>query len=630
MSQINDLASKIKEYSQLYYEGVPQISDDEFDELIEQLKALDPNNEILHKTGWGMNVPDNERKFKHKYSKVIGIEDKISPSELRKKLSLLNIPNNTKIIITPKFDGISVLLYYEKGKFIRALTRGDGEYGIDITDKVIDKIPNELPDKFTGRVRGEFICSIQTWDQFYAKDNKSARNFGGGLLSKIHNVNKEDIDRFDIVVYDLLYDTIPLSYSEQLNLLHGFKFNNISPFYIRYEQDFNIFTESNCIDNASEMLNDLCSKYECDGLVFNVEALDKRFAVKWNIETKTTEVLDVKWQFSRLGKLTPVVYITPVTLCGAVIQKTTGFNYQYIKENCIGKGSNITVCRSGAVIPYIVKVNSKSNFLNIPQTCPYCGSDLEVDGVNLICTNKNCEGYSSNNLLYFLNTVSPIDGLGDKLLQNFINHFKLKTVIDFLTFIKNYDNDFELIRYCKLTNGLGNSAFKKFKKLIDIYKNTSLDLKRLFCGLGLPALSTKTVDKLFDLFDYETLMYQLKHSQISIIPGVNYVALKSLYDNQGYIEQVIGLLNYVPYVLKQTKEPNIIYDIGIAVTGSLSCSRRAFFEECKSVGIREVSIAKAEILVTNDTSTGTTKIREAEKRGTKIMSEEEFRKEYLS
>lgn len=180
-----------------------------------------------------------------------------------------------------------------------------------------------------------------------------------------------------------------------------------------------------------------------------------------------------------------------------------------------------------------------------------------------------------------------------------------------------------------MTSGLGKVAYAKFTKLFNIYRNESLDLEKVFVGLGLPSLSNKSVSKIFELFGYKTLMEKLSTHSLQTIPGVNYIAIESLYDNQAYIDEVISLLKNEPKLLKNTKENNIIYNIKVCITGALSVSRKAFLDICESYGIHESSIAKADILVTNDTESGSTKNKEAQKRGTKIMDEDTFRKVYF-
>ena len=620
--EIKQLEILIIKNSEAYYSGRNCIPDEVFDHYVKRLAQLDPENEVIKSTGWGMKV-QSTKKRPHRYGKVIGIPDKPKPEIVNKRIKNLGMEYKTAYIST-KLDGCSILLYYKDGKLEEVLTRGDGDTGENVTDRISIMVPTVIDKTFTGRIRGEFIIDKDTWNRKYAENNKSARNYAAGLLNR-DTFDEEEITDFRLICYKALDINNPMNFEEQQNFLENMGFYTVP--YLKVDKiDSNLLsTKESCNKLLSDLNQDV---FECDGLVVNCD--DIEFAVKWNEEGVETKVIDIKYQPSRLGKLTPVIYIEPVELSGATINKLSGFNYQFIVDNGVGVGSIIKVVRSGDVIPYITDIITNSRDNKIPEKCPVCGGELSIEGVNLICKNENCDSRGKGTLLYFIQTVTPVDGLGEKLLQILFTHFKINNVLQFIHFANTYDR-LQLMRFCNITKGLGKSAFIKFKELLDKYRNESLNLVKIITGLGLPSLGEKSVKKILDIYSYQDLINALKDNTISSIPGVNYIAVQSLYLNYEYIENVVNSLRNIPFcLLKRDIKDNII-DIGkICITGPLSVSRKEFLDLCSDIGIEESSIAKADVLVTNTPNSNTNKNKEAIKRGIKVMSEKEFREKYLN
>ena len=193
MDNIEQLEKDIKYYAEKYYNGEPEISDEQFDKLVERLKQLKSNSAVLT-TGWGFEV--NGDKIKHKYSHI---------GSLDKTKTYDDIPNrfkNKRVYISPKLDGLSAVLYYKDGVLQKAVTRGNGEYGKDITSKLKliegDKIKSTW---FTGAVRGELIINKTNWSKLQEKyeDLIAPRNFAAGIINR-KDID-EDIKYIDLVVY---------------------------------------------------------------------------------------------------------------------------------------------------------------------------------------------------------------------------------------------------------------------------------------------------------------------------------------------------------------------------------------------------------------------------------------------
>lgn len=355
---ITELINRIKYNAQCYYEGHPEISDDEFDELVERLHCVDPDNPILTTTGYGYN-PSSSKKVTHMYGGMDSIN--------RKPRYISGIPNDYEIVrLTPKFDGISGAAYYKNGEFYLGLTRGNGSVGVDCTNKmnmILSDLSKKIPN-FTGAIRGEFIITNEDWE-LYKKihpEAKSQRNVVAGIINR--NEIDDDIKYITFIVYKIIANE-----NCAFSFLHS---GTTSAYLDKYFNDsaseFMIVDKN---DLTQEILEDLFNKYKeqypCDGIVItrdkikyeNNKLIYDEVAYKFNSDVESTEVLNIEWNRTRTGKMTPTIIFRPIDLDGATIRRCSGFNAKFILDNKITKGTRIKIQRSGLVIPDIVEVFSE-------------------------------------------------------------------------------------------------------------------------------------------------------------------------------------------------------------------------------------------------------------------------------
>lgn len=617
-----ELIKNIKINAELYYTGQECVPDSVFDSWVQELSELAPTTDVLSSVGWGYSPAS--KKVKHLYNFEMYM-DKIHPEDVLKFTRNSNI---TQCVITPKYDGASVFAYYTDGVFTLALTRGDGKVGQNITDKVKDLVPTYVESSFTGFVRGEFILPESAWKSKYWEEGKNSRNFSAGKLSS--DVFEDCLYDHKVVCY-FVYDVnnVGITAEEQLKFLRANNFTTTVYKKGALSDISNFNSTDYCTDVLSNLVND---EYQCDGIVITYDDEGRKVGVKWNIVTKHTTVTNVKWQNSRLGRFTPVLEIEPVILEGATISNVTGHNCENIVNNRIGKGAVVEISRSGGVIPKLERVISEGEVV-IPERCPYCGSKLSMVGVNLVCENVTCSGRGENSVNYFIDTTVPVDGLGPTLISFLTSKFHITSVTDLITFANNKANSFKVIQECKRAKGLGESAAAKMLELLRKIREEELVLEKVIVGLGLPGLGEKTVKNISSsvtsLLEFITSIDE----STKYMQGVTYVALTSLLEYKTYILSVVSAFIKTPVsYFKKYRENNIIKaysNMKICVTGLLSVSRKDFLDECDIVGITESSIVKASVLVTNVTD-NTVKYQEAQKRGIPVMTEAEFRKEYLA
>lgn len=339
--EVKELEEKIKYYAENYYQGNSLIPDETFDSLVDTLRKIKPDSPILT-TGWGFEVHGN--KIKHKYTHIGSLDKCKTYKEIPDMFKV-----NQMIYVSPKLDGLSAVAYYKNGKLIKGITRGNGEYGKDITNKLIKILGNEIQDKsFTGGVRGELIISNSNWELLKQKYNDSdmiaPRNFAAGIINR--DEIEEDIQYIDMVVYKVVGDE-----SNKLRNRHqvlewlsqNFK-HHIPELCIYITQDW----DSNIAVNIFNLFKQ--NGYNLDGLVLTLDNIQytnnngilyTEVAYKFAAETVNTIVRDIKWTLSRLQRYVPVVEIEPVELSGARIERATGNNAKMIQDLGIGIGAEI-------------------------------------------------------------------------------------------------------------------------------------------------------------------------------------------------------------------------------------------------------------------------------------------------
>lgn len=363
----SSLENIIKENATNYYtNGKQKLSDEVFDAAVDKIREENPNSEVLT-TGWGYK-PGSENKFRHRYCHIGSLKKARTFEEVENKLG-----KDFRYHISAKLDGLSCVLYYEEGLLQKALTRGDGEFGIDITKKVvaIDDTLAVLKDtKFTGAVRGEIFMTPKSFEEFkvHNPDAANARNSAAGLINS--NEITEDYKYLSLYVYTVV--------AEENDNLFGVMF--INNLYTWLEDNFkhvapHVISSLMAEDCASEncLLAGLRDLYKeqvvIDGLVisnlcvpFNTEKHTYEYnqiAFKFDDEVKIATVKQIEWTASKHNAYIPVVvFEESIELEGTQVIRATGYNAKWIMDMGIKAGSVVAVRKSHQIIPEIIEVLS--------------------------------------------------------------------------------------------------------------------------------------------------------------------------------------------------------------------------------------------------------------------------------
>lgn len=346
------LETKIKALADSYYQGNEQISDEEYDALIDQLRRESPKSKLLPENQGitGSDLKGISKKYK--LDITMGTLAKCNTDEQFKEWWSKH--NHNDIVCELKIDGNGQYLHYENGNFKYARSRGNGSIGEDTTsifNKIV--IPKKIKN-FTGNIRGELFLKRSVWEKYFS-DTKNPRNCAAGLVQRL---DSEDAKYLSFIAYDVFDDNSIVDKKESFKLTFlkdaGFEVpeNKINPSF----EEIKVWKDS--IDTVN-------SEVPCDGIVIkqnnvNRDDLMRRtpknnVAYKPNLQIAVTKVIDIEWSLS--GRyLSPVAIVEPVELEGTTVQRASVSNINIMEELGIEIGSTVEIKKSGMIIPYIIKV----------------------------------------------------------------------------------------------------------------------------------------------------------------------------------------------------------------------------------------------------------------------------------
>lgn len=358
---------KYLQAKEAYYEGEPIMSDDEFDALEKVLK--EQSSKVVEVIGY--TVQNKKAKIAHLTPMLsleklqVNDEDNIPLEELEKWVS----KGSGKIEMTPKFDGNAMSLFYENGVLVHAITRGDGEFGLDKTDKLKHLVPNFIHDKNRVEIRGEVVIPLKVYDEKYYDPNKvsNARNFVAGLL------NRDELDLNvlnDLVFVAYSYVKVdengnPNYISKAMLNLEDYGFNKRYPIFLRYFQNIGDFPK---LYKEFKKYRQEASPFLLDGMVLKFSE-DQRskigsnghhpnwaLAIKFETLMAVTKILSIDWTVGTSGELSPIANLEPVELLGTMVKKASLYNLGTILRKKMYPGATVSIRKSGEIIPQVMSV----------------------------------------------------------------------------------------------------------------------------------------------------------------------------------------------------------------------------------------------------------------------------------
>lgn len=541
--RIDKLRKEIERYNYYYYtKNESIVSDFEFDNLLKELEKLEreyPELKVeISPTKHVGAIDLKESKFKkviHKkpmlsLNNSYNIEDVIAFTErIEKNLEYKH--EKLEYVLELKLDGASISVTYEKGELVRAVTRGDGIEGEDVTENIlaIDTIPNYLKENIDLEVRGEIVLPLSQFEKLneerLANEEDifaNPRNAASGTLRQLDSeiVRERGLDAY------FYYLVEPLKY--------GFKTHKES---LDYLERVGIKTTK-----VAEVIDDLTIMekriayweeerekldFETDGLVIKLNNIalwddvgyttkSPRWAIAYKFPAKqvTTKLLNITWQVGRTGKVTPVAELEEVELSGSRVKRASLHNIDEILRKDIRIGDRVFIEKAAEIIPQVISSvkevrTGEEKEVTPPTTCPECGSILEKeDGlVDLKCVNSECPAIIQGSIEYFVSRDGMnIGGFGSKIVARMLE----------LNYIKDITDIYSLAKYKEELMELDKMGEKSVEKLLaSIEKSKERPYSKTLYALGIPfvgkflgnvlAKKSKNIDRLSQMTKEELL-----------------------------------------------------------------------------------------------------------------------------
>ncbi len=625
---ISALAATIMEHKRAYYSGKPNISDQDYDQLEQELKALDPTHPVLAFVG--TDEVSQLEKVKHN-TPMLSLQKTYDMEELLKWVE------DHPVMAALKIDGNSVSLLYKNGSIHLAKTRGNGTEGENVTQKIMwcDTLPEKIDSLENIEIRGEMVCKGKPF-QALCKEMKvlgldaptNPRNTVAGVLGRKQHIQLAR--HFEFIAFDLIMQNesqlTPKTEWDKQKILKSWGFELADPKVLTTAKDITSFL--NDIEKQKSNLD-----YEIDGIVFSYNDLKLQAslgntshhpryknAFKWQGDTATSTIENIHWATSRLGIVTPVAVIQPVYLSGATITNVTLHNAANVMQLNLKAGDEIKIVRSGEVIPKLLEViQSKSGEYELPNGCPECGFALHFDDVRMVCENtEQCPAQQSGQILNWIK-VSGIEDLSDKRLGAMMESGLVKSIPDLYKLTKA-----DLLTLPKTKEKL---ADKILKHISDSKKISLVDFLN---GLGIAGTGKSSWQKICIQYPTLSLVTNLNETQLADIEGFAEKSATAVLEGLQIKASTIKELMDVGVSPRETPIPEAstqsLSGESFVLTGKLTKPREEIATHLISLGAKVASStsSKTTAVVCEDPEGKSSKLQKARKLNVPIWSEGEL------
>jgi len=647
--RIAELRRELVRHEHLYYvQDAPEISDAAYDSLMRELQELErAHPELLTRDSPTQRVGGAPRegfvKAKHS-TPMLSLDNALNEGDLRefdRRVGELLEGAPYQYVVELKLDGLSMAARYSAGLLERAVTRGDGTVGEDVTEnaRTIRSLPLRLhAEPGNAEVRGEVIMTHEAFAKLNAERNAGGlpryvnpRNSAAGSL-RILDPSVTAARRLDFFAYFLLEGGEPALPSHWASLERlaamGFKVNPNKQLCRDIGEVLGFIAQW---DTRRDTLG-----YEIDGVVVKVDSVAQwdqlgftakapRWAIAFKYPARAAETVveSIEVQVGRTGALTPVARLQPVFVGGVTVSRATLHNEDEIERLGVAIGDTVEVYRSGDVIPKVVRVVKKGSgrkTFTMPAACPVCGGEIvrEEGEVASRCINTNCPARLKESIRHFASrSVMDIDGMGEKIVDQLVDEGLIRSVADIYSL--KYEDIVELERF----------AEKSARNLIaSIKKSVKRPLSSLIYALGIPNIGEYLARVLAEHFGSLDALFEADMETLVSIDDIGEIVAESVIsfaqneDNRNMIEK-LKAYGIDPRMDEQGEKP---LDGKIFVfTGSLeSMTRDEAKDAVRNLGAKASgSVSSKTDYVVSGESSGS-KLDKARELGVQVMSEKEF------
>ena len=534
-----------------------------------------------------------------------------------------NTTDSGSLFGSEKIDGMSLVANFEDGFFVKGITRGDGTFGENQTEKCRHIIPN-LKCPFTGTIRGELTMTFGTFEELKkldpSREHKNLRNSTVGIIG--HNTCYPDL----CVLVKFIAFEIVGSDDERIEQIASCKDMGLHV-PKTFQIDLQDVSEDTLVNMYEKYLNS--ADYMVDGLVLHGDTWcgenDVYYpkharAFKVNDTNETSEVTGIDWTLSKTGRLTPVVEIEPIHLNGTTVARASAYNASHIFSEGIVIGSRVTVQKSGDIIPCIIKVEGKGTHSVDEIFCPCCSSAVAWDEnkTHLHCANQNCSGKQVKMIESFIVKLG-IENISEKSLIA----FEINTFDELMGFVP--DQNYK----------------KQFRLHIDILDRIyGAPKEKLYGCLTWPGAGRKTIQKIVDfmgLDKFEDLMFngdEAEFKDLKLPEGIGVITLVNIQSvflvNAEIVANIVDHKRYKPEAPKAIVEikptGDSLQGLSFCVTGKTERSRKELQDIIKANGGKIAGVSGKLNTLVIGANAGPSKLKKCETLGVKVVAEADFLK----
>ena len=641
LQRMKELVETLNGAAKAYYQEDREImSNQEYDSLYDQLEQLEKE------TG---TVLTNSPTVRVGYEAVNELPKEEHPSPMlsldktKDREVLRSFIGEHRCLLSWKLDGLTIVLTYENGELVKAVTRGNGIVGEVITNnaKVFKNIPLRIPYKGQLVLRGEAIITYSEFERINETIGdadakyKNPRNLCSGSVRQLNNeITARRNVRF---------------YAFALVSVQDVDFHNSreQQFIWLKEQGFEVVeykvVTSTSLDEAMNYFSTAIvnNDFPSDGLVVTYDDIAygeslgstakfprNSFAFKWADEMRETKLVDMEWSPSRTGLINPVAIFEPVELEGTTVSRASVHNISIVKELQLGIGDTIQVYKANMIIPQIAENLTRSGNLVIPDKCPVCGHEARIrkenDVETLYCMNPDCVAKKIKSFSLFTSRdAMNIDGLSEATLEKFIA----------MGFIHNLGDIFEIGKYKDQIvemEGFGQKSFDNLMASLEKAKETTL--AKVIYSLGIAGIGLANARVICRYFDDD--IEKIRHAdaeEINSIEGIGPVLAGSLADyfsSEENNKKLDHLLGHLHLIREETAGEQVFAGKTFVITGSVehfaNRSEAKAFIEARGGKVTGSVTKKTDYLINNDKTSGSSKNKKAQELGIPILSEEDF------
>ena len=647
MNRMRELIDKLNEANKAYYAEDREImSNYEYDALYDELVKLEESTGITMSDSPTVNVgysSVDELPKEHHDKPMLSLGKTKDREELKSWLG------DKEGLLSFKLDGLTIVLTYEEGRLKKAVTRGNGEVGEVITANamVFKNVPHKISYKGRLILRGEAVIKYSDFEKINSEIEdadakyKNPRNLCSGSVRQLNNeiTAKRNVYLYAFSLVEAADEDFNNSIECQFSFLKKQGFDVVH--YVRVDSS-NILEE---IENYSKLVTEY--DIPSDGLVLTYddiaygESLGRTakfprnsIAFKWQDEIRETVLRQIEWSPSRTGLINPVAIFDPVELEGTTVSRASVHNVSIVRELKLGIGDHITVYKANMIIPQIAKNLTQSGDLTIPNTCPACGGETKLikDSMawTLNCTNPACPAKQIKSFALFTSRdAMNMEGISENTLEKLLATGILS---DFTDLYKLSDHKDVIVAL----EGFGEKSYEKMIDSIEASRNTTLP--RVLYALGIPGIGVANAKVICRHFEYNPeYIINADADELSEVEGIGEILAKGIVDyfslekNKKLFCDILKELRLEE--VKVDRSNDMVNGRSFVITGSLNtyANRDELKAKIESLGGKVTGSvsAKCECLINNDVASTSSKNKKAKELGVRIISEEDFNREYL-